>query len=64
MKTSIDIDDRLLRDAMAVTKLKTKKDAVHRALSELVRSHRQKSLLALRGRVRWEGDLDRMRETR
>ena len=64
MRTNIDIDDKLMRDAMAVTKLKSKKEVVHVALSELVRFSKQKSILRFRGKAKWEGDLDQMRGTR
>ena len=64
MRTNIDIDDRLMRDAMAATKLKSKKEVVHIALSELIRMRKQKSILKYRGKAKWEGDLDKMRATR
>ena len=64
MRTNIDIDDQLMRDAMAATKLKSKKEVVHVALSELVRLSKQKSILRFRGKAKWEGDLDHMRATR
>jgi len=53
-----------MRDAMAAAKLKSKKEVVHVALSELVRLSKQKSILRLRGRAQWEGDLDKMRAMR
>jgi Arc/MetJ family transcription regulator len=64
MRTNIDIDDRLMRDAMAATKLKSKKEVVHVALSELVRLSKQKSILRYRGKAKWEGALDTMRAMR
>jgi Arc/MetJ family transcription regulator len=64
MRTNIDIDDKLMRDAMAATRLKSKKDVVHVALSELVRLNKQKSILRFRGKATWEGDLKQMRATR
>src|SRR5271157_4959666 len=64
MRTNIDIDDRLMRDAMAATKLKSKKEVVHVALSELVRLSKQKNILRFRGKAKWEGDLDQMRAMR
>lgn len=64
MRTNIDIDDRLMRDAMKATRLKTKKEVVNAALKELIRIHRKKSLLRFRGNAEWEGDLDKMRTAR
>jgi Arc/MetJ family transcription regulator len=64
MRTNIDIDDKLMRDAMAATKLKSKKEVVHAALGELVRSSKQKSILRFRGKAAWEDNLDQMRTAR
>jgi Arc/MetJ family transcription regulator len=64
MRTNIDIDDRLMHDVMAATKLKSKKEVVHVALTELLRLSRQKRILRFRGKAKWESDLDAMRATR
>lgn len=64
MRTNIDIDDVLVREAMRRTGLKTKRAAVERALELLVELARHEDIRALRGKVRWEGDLDEMREGR
>ena len=61
MRTNIDIDDQLLKEAMKITKLTTKKDVVNFALDEVVKFHKRKLLLSLRGKVKWEGNLDEMR---
>ena len=62
MRTNIEIDDRLLADAMAASGKKTKKDTVHEALELLVRIRSgQTALRALRGKIDWEGNLDAMR---
>jgi Arc/MetJ family transcription regulator len=52
MRTNIVIDDRLVEEAMALSKLKTKRDVVHRALEEYVRALKKKDLRELRGQVR------------
>ena len=64
MKTNIDLDIHLIERAQRLTGLKTKKELVNHALSELVRRKDQKSILALRGKVSWVGDLDEMRRNR
>ena len=64
MRTNIDIDDRLMRDALTVTRLKSKKEVVNFALSELIRIKKRKNILKYRGKARWNGDLDAMRATR
>lgn len=61
MRTNIDIDDALLKEAMKISKASTKKDLVHKALQEYVKMHKRKILVSLRGKVKWEGDLNEMR---
>ena len=64
MRTNIVIDDDLMAEAMRVTGIKTKRDVVEEALRVLVRTTQQKNILALRGNVQWEGDLNAMRQGR
>jgi len=64
MKTNIDLDERLVDRAQKLTGLKTKKELVNHALSELVRRKDQKAILRLRGKVSWTGDLNASRESR
>lgn len=61
MRTNIDIDDDLMREALAVTGLPTKRSVVEEALRRLIMLKRQQAVRSLRGRLRWEGDLDDMR---
>jgi Arc/MetJ family transcription regulator len=61
MRTNIDIDDALMAEAMEATGTKTKKAAVEAALTEVILRKRQLGILALRGKIKWEGDLDEMR---
>ncbi len=64
MRTNIVIDDELLRRATELTGLSTKKAVVHEALEALVRTKQQERVLTLRGKIRWTGDLDALRESR
>jgi Arc/MetJ family transcription regulator len=64
MRTNIELDDRLLAEAMAATGLPTKRATVEEALRNLVRLHRQKSAIAATAGLGWEGDLDAMRQGR
>jgi Arc/MetJ family transcription regulator len=64
MRTNIEIDDDLMREARRLTGVKTKREAVDLALRELVARHRRLGILELRGRVRWEGDLAASRRGR
>ncbi len=62
MRTNIEIDDRLMADALKATGLQTKKEVVEIGLKALIRLKKQSSIRALRGKLKWEGDLDKMRE--
>ena len=62
MRTNIDIDDKLMAEAMKAMGTKTKRETVEKALLAQVRVSRQKGILKLKGKVQWEGDLDRLRE--
>lgn len=64
MRTNIEIDDALLAEAMAATGLPTKKATVEEALRNLVRRNRQRKAIADIADLGWEGDLDKMRESR
>ncbi|MEE4349660.1 MAG: type II toxin-antitoxin system VapB family antitoxin [Pacificimonas sp.] len=64
MRTNIVIDDSLMTDAIKATGAKTKREAVELALRKVVQLEAQKKFLALKGRVRWDGDLDEMRRDR
>jgi Arc/MetJ family transcription regulator len=64
MRTNIEIDDRLMREVLSLTGVTTKREAVDLALRELVARHRQLGVLKLRGRVHWEGDLEKSRRGR
>jgi Arc/MetJ family transcription regulator len=61
MRTNIEIDDKLMRDALKATGLKTKKDAVELGLKTLIRLKKQENIRSLRGKLKWSGDLDDMR---
>ena len=61
MRTNIEIDDRLMRDALKTTRAKTKREAVELGLRTLLRLGRQQEIRSLRGKLAWQGDLDAMR---
>ena len=58
MRTDIVPDDRLVEQAFALTGIRTKRQLVHVALSELVRKRQKKSLLDLAGKIRLQPDFD------
>jgi len=61
MRTNIVIDDTLMSRAIKVSGLKTKKEVVEEALKLLVQVRKQAKLKKLRGKLKWEGDLGKMR---
>jgi len=61
MRTTVDIDDRLMAKAMRLARLKTKPETVEAALRLLVQMKQQDAIRKARGKLRWEGDLDAMR---
>ena len=58
MRTNIVLDDQLVDEALQVTGARTKKEVVHLALQELVRSRKKKSLADLAGKIRFRDDFD------
>jgi Arc/MetJ family transcription regulator len=63
-RTNIVIDEKLLKDGLEATGLKTRRELVDYALRELLRRESQKKILELKGRINWEGDLSSMRQGR
>jgi Arc/MetJ family transcription regulator len=61
MRTNIVIDDRLMRDTLRATGLKTKREAVELGLQTLLRLGKQGEIRQLRGKLDWQGDLNAMR---
>ena len=61
MRTNIVIDDKLMRDTLRATGLKTKREAVEQAMRTLLRLRRQEEIRGLRGKLHWQGDLNAMR---
>ncbi len=63
-RTNIDLNDRLVKEGLKLTHLRTKKELVNYALEELLKKMKRKGILKLEGRIHWEGDLHKMRESR
>jgi Arc/MetJ family transcription regulator len=64
MRTNIEIDDNLMKDALRATGVKTKREAVEMGLKTLVQLQAQEKARDLRGKITWEGNLDAMRTDR
>jgi Arc/MetJ family transcription regulator len=61
MRTTLNIDDEALSEALKTARGKTKTAVINEALREYARRRRVRRLLAFRGKAHWQGDLDRLR---
>ena len=57
MRTNIIIDDELMKGALKVSGIKTKREVVEQALRLLVRLSKQEGIRRYRGKLPWDGDL-------
>jgi Arc/MetJ family transcription regulator len=64
MRTNVDLDDVLVKKAMNLTKISTKKALLNKALEELVKSNTRKNILEYMDSGIWEGNLKEMRALR
>ncbi len=64
MRTNIDIEDRLMRQAMRGSGSRTKRATVEAGLRLLIQTRAQTSIRRLRGKIRWDGDLNKSRRGR
>ncbi len=64
MRTNIDIDDSLMRQAMRLGGTGTKKATVEAGLRLLIETRSQVGIRRLRGKVKWEGNLEVSRQGR
>jgi Arc/MetJ family transcription regulator len=63
-RTNIHLNDDLMRKARRLTRLKSKRAIVDRALDLLVRSESRKRILRYYGSGIWKGDLKATRRNR
>ena len=61
MRTNVVIDDELIKTALKLSGLRTKKDAIEAGLRLLVQFKRQAKTKDFRGKLKWTGNLDKMR---
>lgn len=59
MRTNIVIDDELMAEALRVTGVKTKREAVELGLRTLLRLGKQAETKRLRGKMKWQGGVER-----
>lgn len=61
MRTNIEIDEDLIAEAMKVSGHKTKRATVEEGLKLIIQLNKQSKIKKLRGKLTWEGDLEKMR---
>ena len=61
MRTNIVIDDKLMAEAIKLSQLKTKKAVVETGLRLLIQIKKQERIKGLRGKLNWDGNLEKMR---
>lgn len=64
MRVNIIVDEKLMADALKVTGLKTKHEAVELGLKTLIKLKKQEGIKAFRARLKWESDLEAMRPSK
>ena len=64
MRTTLNLDDEALANALKVASGMTKTDVINEALREFARRRRLQEFLEFKGKISWEGDLDELRGRR
>lgn len=62
MRTTLDLPESLIKEAMKLTNSKTKSDTIRKALKWLVQYEKRKKLIQFRGKVDLDLDLDALRD--
>ncbi len=63
-RTNVELDEKLVKEGMRMFKKKTKKELLNFALREVIRREKVKGILALEGKINWQGNLREMRKGR
>ena len=61
MRTNVVLDDDLIKSALSLSGFKTKKKAIEEGLKLLIQLNRQKRIKDFRGKLKWAGNLNKMR---
>ena len=64
LRTNIELDEKLVKEGLKLTRKKTKKELVNHALQELVSRLKRKKILEVEGKVKWSGKLSDLRKSR
>ncbi len=63
-RTVIDLEDKLLKKAQRLTGINKKVEIVNYAIKKLVEQKEIEKILNLKGKIKWEGNLEEMRKAR
>ncbi|MFO7890996.1 MAG: type II toxin-antitoxin system VapB family antitoxin [bacterium] len=63
-RTNIVINEKLVEEGKKISGIRTTKELVDVSLREFIRRGKQKHILDLKGTVDWQGDIEKMRQTR
>ncbi len=58
MRTNIVLDDDLVKKALKISKIQTKRELVATALKEFIQNHSRKDLRDLKGKISFRKDYD------
>jgi Arc/MetJ family transcription regulator len=61
MRTNVVLDDDLVKSALSLSGIKTKKKAIEEGLKLLIQVNRQQKIKDFRGKLKWTGNLNKMR---
>lgn len=64
MRTHIELQDELLEQVISLGHFNTKKEAVNSALAAYANQLKREELLAMEGKIHWQGDLEQLRQGR
>jgi len=62
MRTTINVDDDIMKVVMQETRATTKTEAVRRALEDFVRRRNAEAIIALKGKVKFDVDWKTLRK--
>lgn len=58
MRTNVVIDDRLIDEALRLSKIKTKREVIQKALEEFVRNRKKLDLKQIKGKIKFAEGYD------
>ena len=58
MRTNIVIDDQLIKEALKLSKLRTKKELIQKALEEFIKNRKRLNLKKIKGKIKFSDDYD------